>query len=62
MSAHGSYWMGRPIAELSREELFEVIDHLMLELRRYHEPDRVKAYSIGKARMFVESALAGREP
>jgi hypothetical protein len=52
------YWMGRPIEELTRDELIEVIQYMSRELAHYRTPEMRKAIVIGK----VAQVTGGRIP
>lgn len=45
------YWEGRPLAELSRDELLEVIDYLANEYARNTTPQMIKAKALGMTEM-----------
>lgn len=45
------YWMGRPVTELSREELLEVVDHMARELATHRTPSAIHANALGRAEM-----------
>jgi hypothetical protein len=53
-----AYWMGRPVNELTREELLEVVQYMGRELERYRAPEMRKAIVIGK----VAQVTGGRIP
>jgi hypothetical protein len=59
------YWMGRPVEELTREELLEVVQYMSRELERYRTPKMRNAIVIGKVAQVTggripESVLKGR--
>jgi len=46
-----AYWMGRPIDELTKEELIEVIEFLARDLARLQTPVAIQASALGRVEM-----------
>lgn len=49
-------WMGRDLDDLSRQELYSVIEYLADEVRLLHRPDEIRARAIGKVEMIKREA------
>lgn len=66
METQIGHWLGRPIEELSRDELFDVIKHLNRELERYRTPKMINAIALGEVAQLTgyvpKSMLAQRLP
>jgi hypothetical protein len=44
-------WCGRPVSELSREELIEVIEHLSCRVQENSTPQAIRARALGETVM-----------
>ncbi len=56
MSDHVSCWRGKPIEDLSREEMIEVINFLANQVRELNSPENLEARALG----FVAMLKRGR--
>lgn len=41
-------WMGRPLTDLSRDELLEAAEHMARELHRLFTPEAIRIRSLGR--------------
>lgn len=46
-----SYWNGKPVDNLSRDELIEVIKYLSAEVQNMRQPSEIRALCLGKVEM-----------
>ena len=51
----GMQWRGRPIDELSRDELIAIIRELSQNLALYQTPEMARAIGLGQAHMLRKS-------
>lgn len=57
-----TYWMGRPITELTREELIEVVEFVAAELREYQSPRAIEQRALGSVEMMKRGMPPQRWP
>jgi hypothetical protein len=47
-----SFWMGRPVTELSREELIECVEYCARRLAELQSPEAIHARALRRVEMF----------